>query len=339
MGHALQPCPDTAIFCFDANHGARARKVADQLTLHSDGLVTIGRPWTTQRSRPLEAVPCRTHAVRSMHALHPKPRPSRSTPPSRPSGTPATRTCTNPSLPRTGKPPGGLSIDKNDLYKLLNNRTLLGEMKSGAQWVPGAHAPIIRVELWERAQALLSARRRSRKRKKKSIDDSFLLAGLVFGADGRAYSPWRSSVRNGRAYAYYVPQARIARGAASSALPRCSAFELESFVVEQLFRRLREPGYALSLLTADGKAHPHFSPAEVEHALMNIDRVWPLLFTQARWDFLHKVIERVVVGPDGISITISGKGLGRVLLEVIQGNFAAAKESSTRDRLDPAHRR
>lgn len=157
---------------------------------------------------------------------------------------------------RTGKPRGGPPIDKNYLYKLLNKRTLLGEVKSGAQWVPGAHAPIIRVELWEQAQALLSARRRSRRRKKKSLDDSFLLAGLVFGADGRAYSPWRSNVRNGSAYAYYAPQARIARGAASTALPRCCAFELESFVVEQLLRRLREPGYALSLLSADGKAHP-----------------------------------------------------------------------------------
>lgn len=231
---------------------------------------------------------------------------------------------TKPWVTRTGRPRGGLPIDKN--YPV-------------AQWVPGAHAPIIRVELWEQAQALLSARRRSRRRKKKSLDDSFLLAGLVFGADGRAYSPWRSSVRNRRAYAYYVPQARIARGAASTALPRCSAFELESFVAEQLFRRLREPGYALSLLTADGKAHPHFSPAGFEHALMNIDRVWPLLFTQAQRDFLHKVIERVVVGPDGISITISGEGLGRVVLEVIQGNFAAMKELPTRDRLDPAHRR
>lgn len=90
---------------------------------------------------------------------------------------------------RTGKPRDGPPIDKNYLYKLLNKRTLLGEVKSGAQWVPGAHAPIIRVELWEQAQALLSARRRSRRRKKKSLDDSFLLAGLVFGADGRAYSP------------------------------------------------------------------------------------------------------------------------------------------------------
>ena len=74
----------------------------------------------------------------------------------------------------------------NYLYKPLNNRTLLGEMKSGAQWVLGAHAPIIRVELREQAKALLSARRRSSWRKKKSLDDSFLLAGLVFGADGRA---------------------------------------------------------------------------------------------------------------------------------------------------------
>ncbi len=58
---------------------------------------------------------------------------------------------------------------------------------------------------------------------------------------------------------------------------------------------------------------------------MNIDRVWPLLFTQARHHFLYKVIERVVVGPDGISITISGEGLGRVLLEVIEGTLRRSR--------------
>jgi DNA invertase Pin-like site-specific DNA recombinase len=34
---------------------------------------------------------------------------------------------------RTGKARGGRPLDKNYLYKLLNNRTLIGEMKSGDQ--------------------------------------------------------------------------------------------------------------------------------------------------------------------------------------------------------------
>ncbi len=56
--------------------------------------------------------------------------------------------------------------------------------------------------------------------------NDFLLKVLVFGTDGRAYSPWRSHVRNGRSYAYYVPQSKIAEGAAASDLPRCPAGEL-----------------------------------------------------------------------------------------------------------------
>ena len=65
----------------------------------------------------------------------------------------------------TGKARGGRPLDKNYLYKLLNNRTLIGEMKSGDQWHAGAHDPIVPADLWGSAHALLDERRRPKKRR------------------------------------------------------------------------------------------------------------------------------------------------------------------------------
>jgi len=55
------------------------------------------------------------------------------------------------------------------------------------------------------------------------------------------WSARRSSLRNNRIYAYYVPQRGIAVAAGGSALPRCPAFELESVVIEHLRGQMRAP--------------------------------------------------------------------------------------------------
>ena len=80
---------------------------------------------------------------------------------------------------------------------------LIGELQYDDAWHPAAHEPIINRDLWEQAQALLSARRRLGKVTPNAVvDNELLLRGLVFGEDGRAYSPWTSSVRGNRVYRY-----------------------------------------------------------------------------------------------------------------------------------------
>lgn len=222
-----------------------------------------------------------------------------------------------------GKRRGGLPIDKNYLYKLLHNRTLIGEMKSGAQWFPGSHDQIIPTELWDQAHTLLVNRRRPRTRAQRNLDD-FLLAGLVFGTDGRAYSPWRSSVRNGRAYAYYIPQSKIAGGAANSDLPRCPAFELETVVVEYLRSRLRDPATLIGELPDAIKAHPHYTDEAARRALVDIDGIWDLLFHRARRDLLLEIIDRIIVGSTKVSISIDTAGVGRLVLDMIKAQPRAA---------------
>jgi DNA invertase Pin-like site-specific DNA recombinase len=52
---------------------------------------------------------------------------------------------------REGKP-----MDKSLIYKLLRNRTYLGELKHRDSWVPGEHPAIIGPDLWDPVHAILS---------------------------------------------------------------------------------------------------------------------------------------------------------------------------------------
>src|SRR5690606_12924604 len=55
-----------------------------------------------------------------------------------------------------GKVREGKPIDKSLVYKLLNNRTYLGELRHKEQWYPAEHPPIIDRELWDQAHAILA---------------------------------------------------------------------------------------------------------------------------------------------------------------------------------------
>ena len=97
-----------------------------------------------------------------------------------------------------GKVREGRAIDKGMIYKLLNNRTYLGELRHREQWVPAAHPPIIERELWDRVHAILATNCRVRGGATQAVVP-FLLKGIVFGNDGRALSPWHSTKKsNGR---------------------------------------------------------------------------------------------------------------------------------------------
>jgi len=76
---------------------------------------------------------------------------------------------------REGKP-----IDKSLIYKMLNNRVYLGEIKHKEQWYKGEHPPIIDKPLWDQVQVILETNWRKRANAIRG-KVPFLLKGLVFG--------------------------------------------------------------------------------------------------------------------------------------------------------------
>ncbi|MCP3908137.1 MAG: recombinase family protein [Oceanicoccus sp.] len=160
---------------------------------------------------------------------------------------------------RTGKLKGGKAFNRNAIYTLLKNRVYLGEVFYAEFWQEGAHDSIINDELWGKVAALLEARSRRGESRPSSDEGSiFMLRGRVFGADGRAMSPWLSSAYKGRKYAYYIPQKEIAEGAGASGLPRLQAANLNEQVWSSLRQLLSTPEQLLVHLPKPLTESPEF---------------------------------------------------------------------------------
>ncbi len=134
----------------------------------------------------------------------------------------------------------GRLLDKGDVYKLLNNRTYVGEAAHKGQVYAGEHEAIVSRALWDEVHAVLQESPRVRGNKHRNQSPA-LLKGLIFGVDGRALSPTHTR-RRGRLYRYYVAQ-RVLKGEGDQdgLVRRVSAAEIEAAVTDQVRALLRQP--------------------------------------------------------------------------------------------------
>jgi hypothetical protein len=205
---------------------------------------------------------------------------------------------------KTGRP-----LDKGDVYKLLHNRTYVGEAAHKGQVYPGEHQAIVPRELWERAHAVLQVSPRVRANQNRAQTPA-LLKGLIFGVDGRALSPTHAR-KNGRLYRYYVAQ-RVLKGNAAgddSILRRVSAAEIEAAVVDQVRALLRQPEIVVGTWRAARREAPDLTEGETHDALHRLDPLWEHLFPAEQARIVRSLVERVVVGPAGSDIRLRVEGL------------------------------
>ena len=206
-------------------------------------------------------------------------------------------------------------IDKGMIYKLLNNRTYLGELRHREQWVPGAHPPIVERELWDSLHAILATNCRMRRGATQAVVP-FLLKGIVFGNDGRALSPWHSTTKsNGRRYRYYIPMRDTKEQAGASGLPRLPAAELESAVLEQLRGILRAPALLGDLLSQAIKLDATLDEAKVTVAMTRLDAIWDQLFPAEQTRIVRLLVEKVIVSPTDLEVRLRANGIEQVVLD------------------------
>jgi len=135
---------------------------------------------------------------------------------------------------KTGRP-----FDKGAVYKLLVNRTYLGEAVHKGKFYPGEHAAIIPRDLWDRVHAILAESPRARAARNRDRPPA-LLRGLLFGPDGAGDvadpHPQKGAAiallrqpggaagrRGGERQRGAAPAGRRDRGAGAGAAPRPSA--------------------------------------------------------------------------------------------------------------------
>ena len=210
----------------------------------------------------------------------------------------------------------GRSLDKGDVYKLLNNRTYVGEAAHKGQVYPGEHQAIVPRDLWDRAHAVLQISPRVRANQNRAQTPA-LLKGLIFGVDGRALSPTHAR-KNGRLYRYYVAQ-RVLKGDAAgddSIVRRVSAAEIEAAVVDQVRALLRQPEIVVGTWRAARREAPDLTEGETQDALHRLDPLWEHLFPAEQARIVRSLVERVVVGPAGADIRLRLDGLGSLVRDL-----------------------
>jgi site-specific DNA recombinase len=219
---------------------------------------------------------------------------------------------TQDGIHREGKP-----IDKSLIYKILGNRTYLGELRHKEQWYKGEHQPLIEPSLWQAAQSILQVSPRTRANHSRA-KIPFLLKGLVTGADGRALTVAWTRKGEGKLYRYYVHTRDNREFAGASGLPRLPALELEAHVVEQMRLVLRAPDLKLRVAQTLADRDPPIDEAKVCVAMLQIDKIWDQLFPAEQERIVRLLIQRVVVTPHQLEVQMRPNGLESLAAELIQ---------------------
>ena len=213
----------------------------------------------------------------------------------------------------------GRLLDKGDVYKLLHNRTYVGEAAHKGQVFPGEHKAIVPRALWDEVHGMLGQSPRTRAGNPHRNQSPALLRGLIFGVDGRALSPVHTR-RRGRLYRYYVAQ-RVLKGAEHDGpdpgiVRRVSAAEIEALVIDQVRALLRQPEIVVGTWMAARAEVPDLTEAEVGDALDQLEPLWDELFPAERARIVRLLLERVMVGPDGADIRLRVEGLASLVRDL-----------------------
>lgn len=208
----------------------------------------------------------------------------------------------------------GVPIDKSLIYRVLNNRTYLGEIRHKDNWYPGDHDAIIDADTWQTVHTILAQSSRTRANKTKTIIP-FLLKGILFGHDGRALSPTHTR-KKGKQYRYYVSQLDQKQQAGTSGLSRLPAAELEATVLDHLRQILRGPQFVPGIIIQAIAQDPTLDEAKVTIAMLRLDLIWEQLFPAEQDRLVRLLLDRVIISPHTINVQFRPNGLQQLTHEL-----------------------
>ena len=221
----------------------------------------------------------------------------------------------------------GQRIDKGFIYKLLNNRAYIGEAVHKGETYPGEHDAIVDHKTWDRVQSVLAVNGRKRACRTRSATPALLKGLMQCGNCGNAMTPSHTR-RRGRLYRYYLCTSAIRNGHASCPVRSVAAGEAETLVVAQIQGIFRTPEIAAQTIAAaaglDDTGDVAGREREIVAALGRLDTIWSELFPAEQQRIMHLLIERIVVKPDGFSITLRAEGMRGLADELKPAEIRAA---------------
>jgi site-specific DNA recombinase len=225
----------------------------------------------------------------------------------------------------------GRPFDKGTLYKILRNRTYLGEAVHKGQSYPGEHEPIVDRATWDRVHEVLAtnAKRRGNEARARTPAP---LRGLMRCIHCSAAMTPSQTRRRGRLYRYYVCLGASRRGHDTCPVRSIAASEVEGLVLGQFRRLLGSPELIARTITAvrrenDAAEDPQLDESQLTEALGALEPVWDELYPAEQARILRLLIERIDVAPDGISVTLHAAGIRSLVAELADQETPALSAS------------
>jgi site-specific DNA recombinase len=214
----------------------------------------------------------------------------------------------------------GRPFDKGTLYKILRNRTYIGEAVHKGQSYPGEHEPIVDRATWDRVHEVLASNARRRANEARARTPAPLRGLMRCTHCSSAMTPTHTR-RRGRLYRYYVCLGASRRGHDTCPVRSIAAAEVEGMVLGQIRRLLASPELIARTIAAvrqeNGAAEDAVvKEGEIIEALVALEPVWDELYPAEQARILRLLIERIDVAPDGISVTLHAAGIRSLVAEL-----------------------
>ncbi len=201
---------------------------------------------------------------------------------------------------------GGCVFRRGTLYHLLRNRIYLGEIVHKGAAYPGEHEPTVPMDLWHQVQDKMAAQASGGARRSRVRNPS-LLIGLIVDGRGRAMTPTHAK-KGSRNYRYYVTRPEHID---TEPAWRVSAHDVEGLVSAQLAELLRDEANLIDLTNAQA-----LGADQTQKVLWAAERAASTLkagFPPDKEMLLHKMIERISLHDQQISIELKADGLFQLL--------------------------
>jgi site-specific DNA recombinase len=214
----------------------------------------------------------------------------------------------------------GRPFDKGTLYKILRNRTYLGEAVHKGQTYPGEHEPIVDRATWDRVHEVLASNAKRRGNEARARTPAPLRGLMRCTHCSAAMTPTHTR-RRGRLYRYYICLGASRRGHDTCPVRSIAAGEVEGLVLGQVRRLLASPELVARTITAVRREDSAAEDTELEEgdlieALGALEPVWDELYPAEQARILRLLIERIDVAPDGISVTLHAAGIRSLVTEL-----------------------
>lgn len=221
---------------------------------------------------------------------------------------------------RDGKYREGKPWNASLVYRMLSNRTYLGETVHKGESFPGEHEAIVSKTQWDAAQAMIRANPRKTQRSHESVPA--LLAGIIrCNHCDRAMTSTYTRKR-GRTYRYYVCTKASKSGYDSCPVKTVAAGDIEQAVIGQIRAIFRTPEMmAQTYITAKqltAMEEPDRVPSqwEVMDALKKFDPIWEELNPAEQRRVVGHLVERVTVSVDGLDVRLRTNGIHSLTLSL-----------------------